>query len=244
MSGLTDADLHGYMDGELDSERRALVAGQLAQDPALAAKIAAFSADKARFAQAFGAAPPDVPAAWIARIEAASRPAGRKALAGHPIVMAWAAAIVLALIGAYADTTLFPQDAVLSAALDARGGATAPVLSLAGTMLPSAAARDALLQDRLHLKVHAPDLSHFGFRLARLDMYGHAAGLRYRDAAARELTIYVKASSGEARFDMLRRGDLRVCIWQDDVVSAVIAGRMSAGEMMRVASSAYAALDL
>jgi anti-sigma factor RsiW len=244
MSSLTDADLHGYIDGELDAERHALVAGQLAQDPELAARVAAFSADKERLARAFGEVPMDVPAAWIARIEAASRPAPRGRPSGRPMLMALAAAIVLALLGSYTLKMVFPQDAILTAALDARGGATAPVLSLAGNALPDAAARDELLQRRLHLKVHAPDLSHFGFQLAGLDVYSHAAGLRYRDAAARELTIYVRASSGEARFDMLRHGDLRVCIWQDDVVSAVIAGRMSAGEMMRVASSAYGALDL
>ncbi len=244
MTGLTDADLHSYLDGELDDTRHALVAGQLAQDPMLAAKLAAFSADKAQFARAFGAAPKDLPAAWIARIESATLPARRTAPSGRPMLMALAAAIVLAFIGAYTEKTLFPPDPVLTAALDARAGALVPNFSLAGADLPDAAARDALLQSRLHLKVHAPDLSHFGFQLARLDVYGHAAGLRYRDPAARELTIYVKASSGQARFDMLRHGDLRVCIWQDDVVSAVITGQMSAGDMMRVASSAYTALDL
>jgi anti-sigma factor RsiW len=59
-----------------------------------------------------------------------------------------------------------------------------------------------------------------------------------------ELTIYVRKSDGDARFDLLRRGKLRVCIWQDEVVSAVMTGDMSAGEMMRVASAAYSSLDL
>ena len=57
-------------------------------------------------------------------------------------------------------------------------------------------------------------------------------------------SITVRKSAGAARFDLLRRGSLRVCIWQDDVVGAVITGQMSAGAMMRVASRAYADLDL
>ena len=46
------------------------------------------------------------------------------------------------------------------------------------------------------------------------------------------------------RFDLLRHGSTRVCIWQDNVVGAVVIAPMSAGEMMRVASSAYTALNL
>jgi len=35
-----------------------------------------------------------------------------------------------------------------------------------------------------------------------------------------------------------------VCLWQDEVVGAVMMGEMSAGQMMRVAGAAYAALNL
>ena len=54
----------------------------------------------------------------------------------------------------------------------------------------------------------------------------------------------MRASDGTVRFDLLRRGRARVCVWQDDVVGVVIIAPMSAGEMMRVASGAYAALNL
>ena len=82
-----------------------------------------------------------------------------------------------------------------------------------------------------------------------LDIFGPkagraAAGLVYRSTQAGELTIYVRKSSGQSRFDLLRRGRLRVCIWQDDVVGAVMTGEMSAGLMMRIASRAYGDLDL
>jgi anti-sigma factor RsiW len=198
----------------------------------------------------FGRAAGTVPAAWIARIEAATAPTlgARRVPRWRPLLGAIAAAILIALIGTYALNPGAPADTILADALDARSQTLAPSLSLAGASLPPAPARDALLHASLHMKLHAPDLSRFGFQLTRLDTYrpagGVSVGLRYRDARARELTIFVRASSGQVRFDLLRRGDLRVCVWQDDVVGAVMAGQMSAGEMMRVASGAYAALNL
>jgi hypothetical protein len=56
--------------------------------------------------------------------------------------------------------------------------------------------------------------------------------------------MYVRPSAGAPRFDLLRSGKLRVCVWQDDVVGAVIVGDMPAGQMMRVAGAAYSDLDM
>jgi len=58
------------------------------------------------------------------------------------------------------------------------------------------------------------------------------------------LTLFVRRSDGVPRFELLKSGTLRTCIWQDEVVGAVMMGEMSAGQMMRVASAAYLALDL
>ena len=77
-----------------------------------------------------------------------------------------------------------------------------------------------------------------------LELFGHAAQLRYVDGRHRLLTIFVRRSNGDVRFDLLRHGVIRICIWQDDVVSAVIMAPISAGEMMRIASSAYRDLNL
>jgi anti-sigma factor RsiW len=37
---------------------------------------------------------------------------------------------------------------------------------------------------------------------------------------------------------------MRICIWQDEELSTVMLGEMSAGEMARVASLAYSGLTL
>jgi anti-sigma factor RsiW len=243
--------LHAYIDGELAAGERAAFERRMAADPALGARVAAYAADKAMLAAVFRpVGERKLPPAWAARI-AADGPAPRlpQRQSGRRNVLFALAACVLAIAGGWWAGLLHPSDSILADAAAARDHRLAPVRQLAGAALPPGATRDALLHDTLHLNVRAPDLAKFGYRLVELDTYsswrgGPAAGLRYRDANARELTIYVRASSGEARFDLLRSGALRVCIWQDDVVGAVMTGQMSAGEMMRIASAAYSGLDL
>ena len=55
--------------------------------------------------------------------------------------------------------------------------------------------------------------------------------------------LYLRRPSGRAAFDQYKQGSLRVCIWQDDVLGAVMTGEMSAAEMQRLASLAYTRLE-
>jgi len=234
---IAEEELHAFIDGELAPERAAAVQAALAAEPALAARVAAYRADQSALRALFGpVAERPLPAAWrgrIARYNAPRRPAYWR--------MGIAAGVVLALLGGSA-LLLRGGDTVLAEAQAARDGAL-PATRVITALAPGGA--DATLQATLGLPVRAPDLRKFGYRLVAVDLYrGPAAGLVYRNAQSVDLTIYVRRSAGDARFDLLRRGKLRVCVWQDEVVSAVMTGDMSAGEMMRVASAAYSSLDL
>jgi len=239
---VTELELHAYIDGELPPDRRREVGALLERDPALAQRAAAFMADKQRLAAAFDpiAAQP-LPAAWIARIRTAPRP--RRP--GPADWRAIAAAVLLCLgLGSGGAWLLRPPADTILADAERAHDAAAP-----GVTPPPTGARDDVLRTALGLPVRAPDLAALGYRLTGVQILtlgsgAHAAELVYQDAQAVRLTIYVRKSAGAARFDLLRRGSLRVCIWQDDVVGAVITGQMSAGAMMRVASRAYADLDL
>ena len=115
---------------------------------------------------------------------------------------------------------------------------------MTGAALADAPSRDAVLAHAVGLSLRAPDLAPLGWQLVELDTYAQAAALRYRAANGGSLTVYVRRSTGAPRFDLLKAGGVRVCIWQDEVVGAVMMGEMSAGQMMRVAGAAYAALSL
>ncbi len=246
----TEYELHAYIDDELAPDRRAEVAAILRQNPALAARVAAYESDRDLLLQALdGILKDPIPPGWTARIEAVTAPRRRvvpKILMTRRFAIAasvaLAASVTVAVRWQWRDnaTILAEAEAARDGHLDGR--------IAKGDPLPEPAKRDALLQETLGMKVRAPDLSRFGFQLVRIDLYvrfgSGAAQLGYADPAGRSLTIFVRPSDGVVQFDIIRRGDTHVCIWQDDVVGAVITARVSSAEMLRIASSAYTSLNL
>ena len=67
----TEYELHAFIDDELDATRREEIAAILRQDPALAARVAAYQSDRDLLRLALGGiAQEPLPASWAARIEA------------------------------------------------------------------------------------------------------------------------------------------------------------------------------
>jgi anti-sigma factor RsiW len=237
---ISEEDLHAFIDGELEAARAGEIAAVLARDHALAARVAAFRADKEELARVYGPLiDKPVPLPWQAMIARGGR--GLPPLMPRTAWMALAASIVAALVGWASLTYLrpVPGDSIVAEAIAARDDGARAAVTVA-----AASASQALAQ-ALDLNLQAPDLSKMGYTLASVSTYADAPGggavkLDYRDAQARAFTIYLRRSLGEVRFEMLRQGETRICVWQDDVVGAVMLGEMSAGEMLRLASLAYA----
>ncbi len=237
----SEEELHAFVDGALLAARRNEVAAILRADPALAARVEGYARDRDLLREAVAqlSANP-LPSQWAAQIQAAARPSPARVGRRYAIAASLAAAV-----GAAAAVKWWPPgDTILADALAVRDGAAAGGRALPAGVLADAAARDAQLASAIGLPAHAPDLQRFGFRLAAMQLFARGAQLRYADRGRRDLTIYVRPSNGTVRFDMLRQGAQRICIWQDNVVGAVIVAPLSAGEMMRVASKAYGDLDL
>ena len=246
---IREEELHAFIDGELPADRAGMVAAALATDPVLAARIAAFAADKAALAAAFrpiGQQP--VPASWIALIQqaAAAAPTARlRVRPWAPWAVGLAACLVLALGGvALLEQRAPPEGSILAQAEAARQERILALARLTGAALTDVSSRDAELAHAVGLKLRAPDLARLGWTLVEIDIYAKAAALRYRAEGDRVLTLFVRPSTGAPRFDLFEMGAVRVCLWQDEVVGAVMMGEMSAGQMMRVAGAAYAALNL
>jgi anti-sigma factor RsiW len=246
---ILEEELHAFIDGELPTDRAAVVAAALKADPILAARVAVFAGDKAALAAAFrpiGQQP--VPASWIGLIEraAATAPTARRRV---PPWTRWAVGVAACVALALGSVVLLeqrgpPEGSILAQAEAARQERTPVVVRLAGAALADVASRDAELTHAVGLKLRAPDLAHLGWILVEIDLYTEAAALRYRAQGDRSLTMFVRPSTGAPRFDLFETGAVRVCLWQDEVVGAVMMGEMSAGQMMRVAGAAYAALNL
>lgn len=249
---IREEELHAFIDGELSSDRACDVAAALQADPALAARAAAFAADTAALAAAYRPlAQQPLPAAWIARIEQATARTSVTPVGHHRNShrARWAIGLAASLVLVVGSATLLyernrPDRSILAMAEAARLEQSQALSRLTGAALVEAPSRDAALTHAVGLPLRAPDLMKLGWQLVEIDLYAKAAALRYRTAKGGALTMFVRRSSGTPRFDLLEKGRIRVCIWQDDVVAAVMMGEMSAGQMMRVAGTAYASLDL
>ena len=235
---IKDEDLHAYIDGALSEERALLVRQALAENAALAERAALFQADKAMFKTVYGPlAERPLPPEWVARVRRQERPrvnwrlataiaATLAVLAGSPVVWRYLS------VPAGKD--------VVDVALDARAGAAAPTQHIAAG--PKADSYDAALRQTIASNVHIPDLSRMGYRLAGLQLYDKAAEILYRGPQNQLFSLYVRRSDGSARFDQFARRGLRVCIWQDDQITTVMAGDVSAAAMQRLATLSYTGL--
>jgi len=243
-----EEELHAFIDGELPSDRIGVVAAALEADPVLAARVAAFAADKAALRAAYrGVGQQPLPESWIALIHgAAAAPPVRRKMSPRTW---WVAGLAASLVLAVGGATLVYQSnrsegSILAQAKAARLERSLALSRLTGAALADAPSRDAFLAHAVGLQLRAPDLAYLGWKLVEIDTYSNAAALRYHAENGGTLTMFVRRSTGTPRFDLLKTGGVRVCIWQDEVVGAVMMGEMSAGQMMRVAGAAYAALSL
>jgi anti-sigma factor RsiW len=245
----TEAKLHAYVDGELlEPEEGAAFEVAVAADEKLAARVAAFRADKARLAQIYGRiASQPLPPHWIAMIEGRRVPG--RSFSPYQAFAAIAATLLLLIGGPLVYRQMSPhEESIVEEALAARNAAV-PVDQVADVRTHSeGTAATRAISTALAMRVRAPDLSHMGYKLVGFRIYDRASGrkaaeLYYRHRDNRMFALYLRRPSGAPRFDQYRQGNLRVCIWQDDVLGAVMTGEMSAAEMQRLASLAYTGLE-
>jgi anti-sigma factor RsiW len=245
---IPDEQLHALIDGELSVQECAELEAALAADPYLNQRAALFRADKSRLTQVYGpVANMPVPERWIRMIENEPRKQPRffsiEAIAGI------AAAFMLVIGGTLAYRQSLPhEEPIVEEALAARDEALPAREVLAVKASGEHADATRTLSSALAMHVSAPDLKRMGYNLVGLRVYGSTARakgveLLYRHKDNRIFALYLRRPSGPPRFDQYKQGKLRVCIWQDDVLGAVMTGEMSAAEMQRLASLAYTGLE-
>jgi anti-sigma factor RsiW len=245
---IRDEILHAFIDGELPEQEREQIEAAVGGDADLSTRAAQFRADKARLADAYGAvAELPLPAKWIEMIE--QRPHTARRFIPVQTIAAIAAAL-LVLVGGpilYRQSTPH-EEAIVEEALAARSDALPARQVIAVQAAAQATAASQTIQHALDMPVKAPDLSRMGYTLVGVRTYdrggsGKAVELLYRSGGNRSFALYVRKPSGPPRFDQYKQGNLRVCIWQDDVIGTVMTGEMSAAEMQRLASLAYTGLE-
>lgn len=238
----SDLDIHAYVDGEMDAGRARAIGEAASRDAALAARIGNYRADKALLKGSYSPlADEPLPQAWLALINGRTVPARTRHSWRSSARMAGAIAAMLLVVGGglgfYSASTRQPAGDVVAAALEARDQAGVAVAGLG-----DARRYDGTLGRIVNANIKVPDLERMGYRVDKLVFYDRAAEVQYRDRQNNLFTLYLRASDGKTRFDQFEQKGLRICVWQDDRISTVMAGAMSAAEMQRLASLAYLGL--
>ena len=243
---VTEAELQAYVDGRLDSARRAAVEAYLAATPTAAEKVRAYGLQNEQLHALFDATL-DEPIPEALRV----RPAQRT-----PSPLRYTALLTATLVGAMLGWTLRGERAPTIVQTMPQRAAMAHLVYAPEVMHPvevRASEEEHLvkwLSKRLGGPVHAPQLSDVGFELVggRLlpDQTGPAAQFMYQDARGERLTLYVRqAQKGnrETAFRYAQEGKVGVFYWVEGPFGYALSGEFERSQLLRVAENVYRAFN-
>ncbi len=255
---ITEADLHGYADGQLPEARRLQVEAYLADHPVEAARVQAWMLDN----QALRALLAPVMHEPIpVRMPLAP---GRTALPWRNLALAASIAFVSAGAGWIVRGTQEPLQQVTHRGTSgnaqmpgfAQRAAVAHVVYSPDVRRPVEVGANqeeqlvAWLSKRLGVPLKPPRLGTVGYELigGRLlpGEQGPVAQFMYHDAQGQRLTLYVTreaAKSGETAFRFAQNGPVNVFYWVDAKFGYALSAGIDKGELARVATAVYDQLE-
>ncbi|MBP1857369.1 anti-sigma factor family protein [Rhizobium herbae] len=252
---VTEADLHAFVDGFLDEERRRKIELWLKDHPEEAAEVRQWQAQAAALKAAFSNyAQPNANDGSLLR---PAHPATSSSMLWRKTALI-AASLMLFLSGAaagiYGDR-LLSQSAPIenTAALESLPdqSKTAFLIYASEKRHPVEVGADqedhlvTWLGKRLDYKLVAPDLKALGFSLVGgrlLPVNGKAgAMLMYQDAAGQRLTVLLgkNPENGETSFRFESAGALETFYWIDGTIGYAVTGEVSRAKLQEIAEECY-----
>jgi anti-sigma factor RsiW len=253
---VTEAELHGYFDGELSPERRRAVEAYLGLHPEDADRLESYRGQDMLIRRAYRTlAERPLSSRLLSTVTRRDTP-GRR---GWWRALALAAAgIVLLVVGAasgwYGHELLAPA-ASRSESLVADAAAAHLVYAVERRHPVEVPASEEAhlttwLGRRLAVPLRIPDLGESGYelvggRLLPAQSGQPAAQLMYQDGGGRRVTLYVRATPGgeQTAFRFASEGDLSALYWQDRDVAWVLVGDLAREQLDELANRVYAALQ-
>jgi len=262
-----DRDLHAYVDGCLDSQRRIEVEAWLAEDPASAERVNAYRSQIDQLHDLFDGVlrEPATPAMDEMHDRLSGQMAGndnRRRGWLHSPFARMAAAVVLLLAGGTGGWVLreqepatveqeqptlqnFAQEAVQAHTFYASDNRFA--VEMGGE---DRGALDSWLSERLGRRIFGPDLSASGFRLiggrSLPTTTGAGAQYMYENEGKRRLTLFVGTPKAgqEAAFSYVQKGDVSMFYWVEGSIAYALIGRLERDQLMNITQTVYRELKL
>ncbi|PIF73005.1 anti-sigma factor RsiW [Variovorax sp. 54] len=266
----TDDELHAWVDGQLPPERREAVEDAIARDPAVAARVAAWHAQRDALRRLHGGLLDEpVPAPLMGVLERHRAETGRSAL-----WLRWsgmAAGLLIAFAAGWLGNSQWSTVTHASGASLARAPAVREFVrdaSVAHVVYTpekrhpvevAAAEQQHLVQwlsKRLDHPLKVPDLSSLGYTLVGGRLLPGETGARaqfmFEDAAGERITLYIgtldaqaadAAASRETAFRFASDGAVPSFYWVDRGFGYAVAGRLPRDALLRLATLAYRELS-
>ena len=245
---LDEYELHAYVDGRLDSARRAQVEAYLLHNPVAADRVAVYRQQNDNMQALFNPVlhePIPLTMHAAARVNTFRQPLRYAAMAAGMILsglLGWS------LHGVDQAKQPPMQTMVRQAAL-AHAVYTPEVLHPVEVDKDQEQHLVKWLSKRLGTSIKPPQLSQLGYELlgGRLlpGNQGPAAQFMYQDARGGRLTLYVShkpADKGEAAFRHAQEGRIGVFYWIDEDMSYALSGEIEKPELLKVAYAVYQGL--
>jgi anti-sigma factor RsiW len=262
-----DRDLHAYVDGCLDTQRRIEVEAWLAEDPASAERVNAYRSQIDQLHDLFDGvlSEPSTPAMDEMHDRLSGRMAGndnRRRGWLHSPFARMAAAVVLLLAGGTGGWVLreqepatveqeqptlqnFAQEAVQAHTFYASDNRFA--VEMGGE---DRGALDSWLSERLGRRIFGPDLTSAGFRLiggrSLPTTTGAGAQYMYENDGKRRLTLFVGTPKAgqEAAFSFVQKGDVSMFYWVEGSIAYALIGRLDREQLMNITQTVYRELKI
>jgi anti-sigma factor RsiW len=244
--GITEADLHAYVDGALEPHRRAAVERHLAGHPEQAEQVAEWRRQGEALVALYGR---------VADEPVPPRLDVRRIAAGSARLRAWsriAAAALLCLIvgatGGWIGRGYWArpgQVALVDAAVTAHEIYAREVVHPVEVGADRQAHLTAWLSRRLDRALAVPDLRRLGFAFVGGRLLPAqdrpAAQLMYEDEAGQRVTLLIVPAAGGEESSLRFRafGELKSLLWTDEGISCVIVGSLPRDRLRDIALHAY-----
>ncbi|HWB45466.1 MAG TPA: anti-sigma factor [Hyphomicrobiaceae bacterium] len=253
---LKEAELHAFVDGELNEASRADVSALLKDAPAeakLVQELAALNdAIRQRYAYRLEEPVPDAITTVMGRLSQSRRPPWRSwpVATAAGIAMALAAGVAGYGLRGYTGSPGGSEPAFVATAI---GAHAVYVPEVRHPVEVSAAEEKHLVQwltKRVGAELHAPALAPMGWKLVGgrlLPDHGRpAAQFMYENSAGRRLTLYITRAPGlsDTSFRFVEQGEFSAFYWVDRPLAYALAGRLKRDELSTIARTVYSQLDL
>lgn len=248
-SRISEQDVHAYLDGELDEQRRVELESYIASNPEIAQRVSDYRKHedtlRARYDPVLDEASPSY---QYAHRHARTGRAWRYVAAG-----AW---LAIGMVLGWSLHGYKGGEAAWDAPHWARRALVAHVVYSPEVRHPVEVGADqeahlaAWLSKRLGVQLRIPQLNAVGYALVGGRLLpgdrGPVAQFMYQDARGLRLTLYVRENReryNETAFRFAQEGGVRVFYWIDRGLGYALSGEVSKEDLLRTATAVYQQLN-